>query len=424
MSSSPALSGVFPRPVLPEVFLHPDPEALARTRGWILKHRRNIVEVEIVRGEIARFQALVNKEDYQCPLDLVPVTQTLWPTYYGREWPQIIPDPRSWWFNGRTLCNMESRDWGAGAQFAELQAEIELALGVTSDREEINATFFLNKRDTGYLTREDPGVLDPPVPAKRPLVPVLSQYGGPGYWDVMMPTSACQALRSKTFKPIDDEAFFARAPIAVFRGSATGPGVAPGSNQRIDLAILGLEHANLDVGITSYGNRDRVVQTSKGPPGKRRYVGLVDRPRPEALPPRVPRMSLEDQAAAYRFVVYVEGHAAALRYLELMLRGFVIFKVQSSVRSPDLWFFKELVDGEDHVAVSLSDLPSAVSCVASLPDSGMSIAKTAQVRGRRILDGAPGYLSRLLTLISREQSSSAVRKRVEDDPYWPCSGYC
>ena len=135
------------------------------------------------------------------------------------------------------------------------------------------------------------------------------------------------------------------------------------------LSYMSLDRPDIiDAGITSYGNRDRIVALHKR--SDESIVGLVDRPRVTKLPKKVSRLSMSEQHSTFKFVVYVEGHAAALRYLELMLRGFVIFKIKSTTKSPDLWFFNSLKDGEDHVGSCLKDLPSAIEYVKSLPDLG------------------------------------------------------
>lgn len=380
-----------------------------RTRQWIQTHRRCAVYVEVRSGKIVIWEPFCNLK-YRTDHRFRLASGKTWQEHYGRDYARVLPDQSQWWFNGKTLCNIPSNPAGWGyAQLPELRAEIERALALPDSRS-INCCFFVNKRDSPYLSKT-PSVLNPALPSGKALVPVLSQYGGDKYYDLMMPCSALESLRKA--KPAPPLNWDLRAPIAVFRGSATGAGTRAETNQRI--ALAGMRSDILDVGLTSYNSRDRIVGCDPD------STLLVDCPCPSMLPKLVPRLSMEDQARRYTYAVYVEGHSAALRYLELMLRGFVIFKVESRCDAPKLWFFDDLKANSDHVPVKadLSNLEEQILAIRDLPDRGESIAKRAHELGATILASASSYLHGLLNTISLEQSLISARDRIALDPYWP-----
>ncbi len=395
--------------LLHPLYLAPDPEALKRTRQWIETHRRCAVQVEVRNGKIVAWDPFCNL-DYRTNNRFVLASGRSWQDHYGPDQSRVLPDQSRWWFNGKTLCNIPSNPAGWGhAQLPELRGEIERALALPGSAS-ISCCFFVNKRDSPYLAKA-PGPLNPSLPAREAILPVLSQYGGDKYWDLMMPCSAVDELRRKP--PVPPADWSARDWAAVFRGSATGAGCDPASNQRIALAKR--RSGILDVGLVSYNQRDRIV--GQDPTG----ALVVDCPDPSKLPKLVPRMSMDVQAKTYAYAVYVQGHSAALRYLELMLRGFVIFKVDSDCDAPKLWFFDELVADLDHVPVKadLSDLEDQIMAVRVSPDHGKAIADRALELGRKILTSASSYLQGLLRAISLEQSLINARERVALDPYWP-----
>ena len=108
---------------------------------------------------------------------------------------------------------------------------------------------------------------------------------------------------------------------------------------------------------------------------------------------------LYDQQQAFKYVVYVEGHSAASRYLQLMLQGFVIIKVDTRHTTADqLWYFDQLVDGVDHVRVS-SDLSNLVPCIHWLianDERAKAMSNRAQELGARIAASQTEYAVKTL----------------------------
>ena len=138
----------------------------------------------------------------------------------------------------------------------------------------------------------------------------------------------------------------------VFRGSATGHGVTPATNRRLQLARMRDEEGGLDVGIVSWNDRWKCEDPGTAP----------RRPDPAALQRAgirlVPRLDMTQQHK-YRYVLYLAGHCAANRYSALLRQGSVILKVDDPDRTPgQLWFFHRLTPWKDHVPVKadLSDL--------------------------------------------------------------------
>jgi hypothetical protein len=127
-------------------------------------------------------------------------------------------------------------------------------------------------------------------------------------------------------------------------------------------------------------------------------MGQVTALCPDSRLQLAPKMSM-DQQQAFKYAVYVEGHSAASRYLQLMLNGFVIIKVDTRHTTADqLWYFDQLVDGVDHVRVS-SDLSNLVPCIHWLKahdELALAMSLKAQALGARIVASQTQYAIKTL----------------------------
>lgn len=81
----------------------------------------------------------------------------------------------------------------------------------------------------------------------------------------------------------------------------------------------------------------------------------------------------------FKYIIYVEGHAAASRYASMMKMGSVILKVESRTKARDIWYFPLLKPWEDHVPVKhdLSDLAEKIEWCKANDDKCKEIAQRA-----------------------------------------------
>jgi len=263
-----------------------------------------------------------------------------------RKAPEAWLPPKAWWMNGGILCNVAPPGVWGDAHCAELMDMITSACAAHATPD---CDFFINKRDYPHLRRDggEPysrfvGTDTPPREAYRSYAPIFSFYTGTAYADVPIPLSEdWRALGQETAATADvlQNAWRRAAPVAVFRGTATGNGITPETNVRIRLVqYSALNRDVCDCQFVGYNQRDKVVAVDAAGI----HVGFL---RAASLPPLAPRMSMEQQAAAYKYVLYADGHCAANRYGALMRSRRPILRIASE-READggsLWLFHGLV---------------------------------------------------------------------------------
>lgn len=322
----------------------------------------------------------------------------------GRACPEsMLPDVSRWWFNGHVVCNvMPPHVWG-GYQLDAVHHMLSAAAGRDPT---LRASFLFNKRDFPLLRRDGTwlgatGALAaaPPQSAGPAVPPVLSFFGGDGFADALLPPVddwglACgwewmpeaeragRADSARLRQLAAARPWAARRQVAVFRGSATGPGTTTSDNQRLSLAFASMAFPHiLDAGITSWTSRDR----KKPGDAAMRFVD------PTALPLQLsPRLSMEEQMD-YRYVVYVQGHAAAARMGTLLHLGCVVLRVRETTPAPRLWcdaFLRgvevDSLDDEEWAAAHFVwvhdpySVPDAVEALEAREDRCLGILRNAE----------------------------------------------
>lgn len=253
--------------------------------------------------------------------------------------------------------------------------------------------FFLNRRDFPLLskTNSEPYFhifdrYDEPLPPSYAAIsthaaPVLSMSSDPSiYADIMIPTyedwTRAKFQRDgivfpndyRTYPPIlSTTEFVDRQSAAVFRGSTTGAGVTSSTNQR--LAALELAQTSstlLDVGITKWNARPRKYMGE-------RFLRTIERP----TYPIANRMSLQEQADKYRYILNLEGHVAAYRLSYELSCGSVVLLATSRWK---VWYSHLILPYVHYVPVAcdLHDLVDRVRWCNDHPDECVVIAGNAQ----------------------------------------------
>lgn len=152
-----------------------------------------------------------------------------------------------------------------------------------------------------------------------------------------------------------------KEPTAFFRGSATGGGVRPETNQRIHIASISHEWSTdatkfvfdkeknqnfpyLDAKITGWNQREKKIATEAMTcinPSDYSFSGR-----------RADNFVEIYRQSAYKYIIYVEGHCAACRYGFMMSLGSVILKVNSKCVADSMWYFPLLKPYYDHIPIN------------------------------------------------------------------------
>lgn len=258
-----------------------------------------------------------------------------------------LEDPTTWWANAGVVCNEpHPQVWGDG-----LVDVLYRALERTCRRHAMpDCIVFINRRDHPQLARDTcydsqpfiwKGGHSPRLSRERyrpsEHCGVLSFYGGPGFADLLMPTQEDWALAQEarvSDKGGDGRApreakttWSQRKPVAVWRGSATGSG------QRIKLAQLSWQHQRtarrdrvpiiIDAQIMQWSRRDFIDNG---------VVYYLD-PRSKDLPRKGRRMTYAEQYA-FRYTIYISGHAAASRLGTLFASESLVLYIDAPESGP------------------------------------------------------------------------------------------
>ena len=258
-----------------------------------------------------------------------------------------------WWLNAGILCNvMPENVWG-NFHCAELLDMIQCAC---AEMAVPSCNFFINKRDYPQLKRDvtEPYMLFTGqhfLERERyvSFAPIFSFYTGTAFADFPIPLpedwklAREYAVDGVDEKDDDDEAWLAAQPVAVFRGTATGNGISTSTNIRLRLIMESLKSYCvdlLDCKLVGYNFRDKVIRATE----ETMVVEYLD-PKVESLPRLVPFMSLHEQIARYKYIIYADGHCASSRYGSLMASKRTILKIQTEHEEDggNLWLMYDLV---------------------------------------------------------------------------------
>lgn len=292
-----------------------------------------------------------------------------------------------WWLNGHTLCNVVPLNvWSLRG--LDALSEMLMAASVFTHAPVLGTTLVINKRDSPLLRR---GAAHPfPALARagahpiwvRAMHPPLSFYTGPAWHDVALPFPEAWAWATQP----DDSgggrllhaclassgmlrraAWDAKLDCAVFRGTATGAGIGP-NNQRLQLARLAVAVRHLDVGITAWNARDRVL------------AGTV------AFQRRLPELALKStltplQQSGYKIILCVNGHQAPSRLAWHLAAGCALVLVDACplTLAPHTWLHQHLVAGTHYVRAraDMSDVAAVVEDLLARPDAAFQLAAAA-----------------------------------------------
>ena len=384
-------------------------KSVENTLSYLFFHMRCGIYVRIKDNRLAMFCPFANslyENNWSSELNIDLKTyysEKVDGGYFRKE--NILPISK-WWANGNIMCNESSRKvWGD-----HLTVQLrDMLIRTCNSRTVPDVEFFINKRDFPQLKKDlsEPYdfLYDPkkcPVDLKRhkyeTYAPILSFFvSSEEFADIPIPSSDDWEIATGRVFPSKAGDLYSREnrtkfniewkekqATAFFRGTATGGGVLPHTNQRLKLAQLShywktdsrYNEENpidqvpfLDAGVVTWNIRDKKM------PGQPMTFLRKDQLDFE-LVERVPMY----QQAKYKYLIYVEGHCAAARYGFLMSIGCVILKVESRCIPKELWSFPLLEPWVDHipVAADCSNLAERIAWCKQNDEKCQQIAANAQ----------------------------------------------
>lgn len=230
-------------------------------------------------------------------------------------------------------------------------------------RKVADVEFFVNRRDFPQITRDGTEPYNHLYSGKdislksheyAKYAPILSGSSNDRFADIMMPTfedwarvvyqttNMVMPNVCKSYPPIKQIPWKDKIAKAVFRGSTTGAGSTPDTNQRLKVLEIN-DPKYMDVGITKWNLRPRKHETDD-------YFKLISR----KTYPKVAPLDLQEQSK-YKYILTLEGHVAAYRLSYELSSGSVILLADSEWK---LWYYKFLTPWVHYVPVAhdLSDL--------------------------------------------------------------------
>ena len=339
-------------------------------------YRNNWPELQFAGGSLKAFMRKHTR-----------IRRTLYPK--RRIAPEKIIPVEEWWANGGLICNVRGKEVWGQAMFKELRAALMAAAPKIGSGE-----FFLNKRDRPILRKDgkepytelfgedvpsifepsnewmyEADLLDAPT-VQNTFGPVFSFYTDPDiYQDIHMPV----IHEHKPIHITQQRPWSRKHAVAFFRGSATGNGVTPETNQRLRLAEMMDDDINAK--LTSWNLRHKC------------HNGVVDCVDPRQLSFSASRKNYVhmDRQTEWKYLIYCSGHAGASRLSQLMCMG-LVFLVESRVPQP--WLYYHLRAGEDYISIKsdLSNLKERILWAREHDEECEQIAHRGRNHTRRLLE--------------------------------------
>ena len=231
----------------------------------------------------------------------------------------------------------------------------ELLTELCENRQINDCIFFYNRRDNPVLskTRSEPynhlfNSYSHPLESYRfdTYIPIVGYCNNEHFADQLIPTYADWRDITKKYYPSSCQNmnvsdinlnWSTKHPIAVFRGSATGCGVTPETNDRIGISLISKalkaqgKNNLLDAGLTGFNLRDKKM--SGGPVSFFKYkdYGLE----------KSDRIPMNEQSN-FKYIVHIDGHVSAYRLGKELSLGSTIIKVKSR-GNYKVWFSNRMI---------------------------------------------------------------------------------
>lgn len=171
---------------------------------------------------------------------------------------------------------------------------------------------------------------------RPPFLPMFAYSGHQEFYDIPIP-NIDELTFIKNPPEIPEYEWSEKQSKAVFRGSSTGCGVTPETNQRIKISQINSPY--LDAGLTSLTKQLK-------------YDGGIKQ-TPKL--PLVSKLDMFKEQSLYKIIIHIDGNVHAYRWLPSFLTGSLIFRVQSPYTH---WLDSKFKEGKHYISIKedLSDL--------------------------------------------------------------------
>lgn len=378
------------------------------TFNYIFNNFKKGTFIQVYKNTIETFAPINNQNFRQQHLDKIQVDPTKYKDIYdlfnqsstllGLR-PIPVSEPETWYMNNSFI----RYDSESNLHNTHIYYDMFLTLQNTRDIPDLE--FFLNKRDNPILST---GPYEPYFhlfgSRKYPLAdprtrytPILSTSKTDDFADVLIPTHDdwCRAVYQETrstinygkaYPKVNSRPWERKVSKVVFRGTTTGAGTTPETNQRLrmwDLVQnLPKDQADLfDVGFVRWNIRPRKHESSP-------YFDLIRRDSY----PQASFMTPQEQST-YKYILNVEGHVAAFRLGYEMSFESVILLVNSEWK---MWYSHMIHPWIHYVPVKadMSDLVEMVMWCEANQDRCQIIIQNALAFYNKYL-GTKGILDYL-----------------------------
>ena len=318
---------------------------------------------------------------------------------------------KNWWSNAYVIDNVMKKYPDSpiiGTNHCDTIIDFLIELCQTSRVKDCR--FFINKRDHPMLRDDLTGpykfLSTKKINYEDHFAPILSWTGSDSFRDILIPnvddltvTMDYCPLTSDDMstKPIlenrlkYDKSWNERIDKVIFLGSTTGPPRSE-NNQRVQLCKKFEYNPLFKVGITQVNYRDKVYKNN-----------LVEFTTDDILlTNKIPMI----EQVKYKYIMNIDGHAAAYRNLTLHYLGFLVFKVDSLPEREDIgrmWIDQFLTKNEDYVQIdyNFNNLESKVNYFIQNQDEAKKILENVNMKLEYDLSrqGMLNYMNYLLNSI-------------------------
>tara|TARA_B110000305_G_scaffold106669_2_gene119972 strand:- start:5583 stop:7127 length:1545 start_codon:yes stop_codon:yes gene_type:complete len=318
--------------------------------------------------------------------------------YTGVDWANNIEkDLSKWSTNNCLIGNWIDNEVGDMGWY-----EIRDMLHQTCSNHTVNdCVFFINRRDHPVLTpnKTEPyfhifnNVTTPLTQHNyEKYVPILSFSKNENFADLLIPNYADWRNVTKELYPtscVDMEKdninndWMSKISKAIFRGSATGCGITPEDNQRINLAKISKEMNKndktknlIDAGLVGKNLRDKKNSNKE-----------IDFFRYNDYELQYSERKSMNEQSNYKYIIHIDGHVSAYRLGKELSLGSTLLKVKS-LYNYKLWFSNHMIQGKHYLSIKddLSNLKDAIVWCKRNDDECQQIAKNAGNLYKKIMN--------------------------------------
>jgi hypothetical protein len=338
---------------------------------------------------------------------------------------ELNMDIHSWEANNCVLGTWLGNDIG-DMGWSELR---ELLTELCANRDLNDCAFFYNRRDHPVLsrTKSEPynhlfNSYDIPLDSHSydTYIPIIGYCKNEHFADLLIPTYADWRDITKNYYPTSCQnmnvsninlEWSTKRPMGVFRGSATGCGVTPETNDRIGISLISKHLKDtgrndiIDAGLTGFNLRDKKI--SGGPVSffKYRDYGLE----------KAERIPMNEQSN-FKYIVHIDGHVSAYRLGKELSLGSTIIKIKSR-GNYKVWFSEHLenlkkdlsnISTANYIEVDMPNLLRIIMWLRHNDHIAQQLAENALKLYNRVVnrDNIFNYMENLINKISKNYYSS------------------